>query len=430
MPDRSATNHFDLPALWSAIKSRRLVFFVTVLVFVLLGSLYSSMATPRYRADVILLPPTEKELVTFILASIPINRSDSHEIYDLLDVIEIFKAFKMNLASRSHQGNFLENFSLSLPDKLAFPTYKSDSGDGFGKRVRGSDFASLATNWSIGRHGNGLIEWLNSLFSPNSETLSITVNTDKTSSRRDLVLSVVWKDPDTVTVIANKFADYINHQTSAQVMDLLEAGLEIRKRNIVDLITSLRTQAMGERENNILKLKEAIEIARSLKIRNPTRVFGDYTIVNITPPARFFVDPGIQAEPYVPNRTQRYLPLYGPGNAQLQKNHGELRGNSPPLYSRGWEALEEELRILKNRQNPDPFIPNLYQIQSQLAWIDAIDVNESVNSTITFGRRAVKPLNPIGLSSPKLILLSLIMGLLFGAFLASAVHVLSIPKRT
>ena len=90
------------------------------------------MVTPRYQADVILLPPTEKELVTFILASIPIHRSDSHEIYDLLDVVEIFKAFKMNLASRSHQGNFLENFSLSSPNELGIPTYKSDSGDGFG----------------------------------------------------------------------------------------------------------------------------------------------------------------------------------------------------------------------------------------------------------------------------------------------------------
>jgi len=430
MPDRSITNHFDLPALWSAIKSRRLVFIVTVLFFVCLGSLYSSMVTPRYRADVILLPPTEKELVTFILASIPIHRSDSHEIYDLLDVIEIFKAFKMNLASRSHQGTFLENFSLSLPDKLDIPAYKSDSGDGFGKRVRGADFASLTTNWSIGRHGNGLIESLHSLFFPNSETLSITVNTDKTSSRRDLVLSVVWKEPDTAAVIANKFADYVNNQTSDQVMDLLEAGLEIRKRNIVDLISSLRTQAMGERENNILRLREVIEIARSLKIRNPTRVFGDYTIVNITPPSKFFIDPGNLAEPYVPNRTQRYLPLYGPGNAQLQKGHSELRENSPPLYSRGWEALEEELRILKNRQNPDPFIPNLHQLQSQLDWINGIQVDESVNSTVTFGRRAVTPLSPIGLSPPKLILLSLFCGLLFGVFLASAVHVLSIPRRS
>jgi LPS O-antigen subunit length determinant protein (WzzB/FepE family) len=430
MPDRSVANTFDFPALWYAIKSRRLVLFFTVLCFLVLGLLYSATITPRYRAEVILLPPTEKELVTFILASIPIHRSDSPEIYDLLDVNEIFKAFKMNLASRSHQGNFLEIFRLKAPDELGVPTYKFDSGDGFGKRVRGSDFASLETNWNIGSHDNGLLGSIRSLVFPDSNTLSIVVNTDKTSSRRDLVLTVVWEDPQSVAVIANEFADYVNKKTSSQVMDLVTAGLEIRGNNVRDLISSLRALANADREDNIVKLQEAIQIAKTLNIRKPTRVFGDYTIVNITPPAKFFVDPGINAEPYIPDRKQRYLPLYGPGDASLAQEAGELRENSPPLYSRGWEALEEELRILENRSNPDPFISNLRHLQTQLAWIESIDVRKSVTSTIVVGKNATTPSVPSGPTPFVILLLFLLCGLFVGIFLASAIHVFTIPKTS
>ena len=428
MVHRSVTNSFDLTALWRAVRVRWLLFTFTVLIFVISGISYSVALTPRYRSEVILLPPTEKDLADFILAKIPIARSDSPEIYDLLSKVEIFTAFKMNLASRSFQEDFLTNFNKSLPNKISSPTYKSDSGDGFGKRVRGpANFVSLTINWRVGYRDNDIFH---KFIFPNSETLSISVTTDHTSSRRDLILGATWREPQVAAVIANGLVDFVNKETADQVMDLVSAGIDIRKKNLRDMIASQKNLAEKERQDDIAILREAIDIAKSLEIREPTRAFGEYTIVNITPPAKFFVDPGSKTTPYNPNMGQRYLPLYHPGTAQSGDNRAEFEKNSPPLYTRGWQALEEELRILENRQNnPDPFIPNLRNLQAQLTWIESIDVKDTVLSTVSIARNASPSRQAIAPSHIEILLLSLMFGVFFGILLVLSLHALTAAKN-
>ena len=110
MSTNNSVNVLDIGALARVIASRIWVVVVVTAIFVSLGSAYTTVRTPQYSADVLVLPPSEQDLKGLILSLIPINRADSPEIYDLLDFVEIFKAFKNDLASRPTQLKFLQLF--------------------------------------------------------------------------------------------------------------------------------------------------------------------------------------------------------------------------------------------------------------------------------------------------------------------------------
>ena len=114
MSTNNSVDRFDIGALARVIASRIWVVVVVTTIFVILGSVYTTVRTLQYRAEVLVLPPTEQDLKGLILSLIPINRASSPEIYDLLDFVEIFKAYKNDLASRPAQLKFLQLYGEEL----------------------------------------------------------------------------------------------------------------------------------------------------------------------------------------------------------------------------------------------------------------------------------------------------------------------------
>jgi LPS O-antigen subunit length determinant protein (WzzB/FepE family) len=380
----------NLLIFWRFLWSKRRRLLVYAICFGVLGVIVSAITPPRYTAEAVILPPTESELAGFILAQIAISRADSPEIYDLLEYSEIFRAFKVDLASRAHQAEFFQSDSNPL-SQIDQPRYLTESKDGYSKRTKGGDYAAFSTKWLIEPPRS---ESLRMLGVDNSSVLSIDIEGDRTSHRPDIVLRVTWRDPKQATLIANNLLSYIDSVTTKRVRGLLITGIEIRKTNLLDMITYQRKLAEDLQQNSIKSLQESISIARQLEIKSPSKSFGDFNIVNIVPPPSYYTDPGASITKYEPGRTPRYLPLYYPGAIARSNSSNNVNYDGPPLYSRGWQALEEELRILKNREDLDPFIPQLTKLKNELDWLNSINTKAVVFSTANVVAPAMTPSQP------------------------------------
>lgn len=404
----------QLLAFWSFLWGKKRILLIYAFCFGILGSGIATSTSTRFTADAVILPPTESQLADFILAKIAISRATSPEIYDLLEYSEIFRAFKIDLASRAHQASFLRSDRNPLARDFE-PMYLAESKDGYSSRTKGGDYAAFSTRWLVEEVPNELF-W--KLGIDRSSELSIEVEGDRTSHRPDIILRVTWRDANQAASLANNLLKYIDSVTATRVKTLLVTGIGVRIDNLKDMIAYQRKLAVDLQHDNIQRLTEAISIARQLGIKSPSRSFGDFNIVNIVPPPSYYTDPGSALKKYEPGRTPQYLPLYYPGAIARSNESDDIEFNGPPIYARGWHALEEELRILKNRKDLDPFIPQLTKLKNELAWLESINPEEVVLATSNVISAAVSPTQPSSTPVWVIISASSILGILFGALIS------------
>jgi len=411
-------------SFFSAIRSGFRVILATTLAFGLAGALFNSFITPQFRAEVLLEPPTQKGLKDFILAQIPLNRSDSPEIFDALDTNNIFPQFKMELASRVAQLEFLKSvwndIASGSPESLKFNV---QSVDGFSKKTQIRYFTELTSQWRLNH--DQLIHLPQ--FGIGDPSITFRVESDHTASRPYLILAIEWNDPVLTANLANRYVDFVIDRTNAQVRDLLQAGLEIRAQNISDMMGYQRTNAERSLIDHEQKLERAIEIARELGLEDPTSAFGNFNVVNITPPPQFFVHPKESLSQHSPSQGQKYLPLYHPGNIAKSSSVGNSLTYAPPLYARGWRALELEYQSLKNRLSSDFFIPNIRDLQGQLEWIESINYDEASINSASIAQSAVSTYRTTETKATVLLGLFILIGLVLGIFLALLQHAKNIP---
>ena len=62
-----------------------------------------------------------------------------------------------------------------------------------------------------------------------------------------------------------------------------------------------------------------------------------------------------------------------------------------PLYLRGTNSLTAEMAALKNRDNPDAFIDNLREIESEMGFLQSIEIDYSNLRAAEIDQAAVPP---------------------------------------
>ena len=398
-----------------ALKRNFRIMLVTTIVFGLLGGIFSSVTPHRYRAEVLLEPPTQQDLKAFILAQIPLNRSDSPEIYDALDTNNIFPRFKMELASRVSQLEFLEEVRSEIGLESTDPVdFDIQSADGFSKKTQFRYFTELTSRWRLKKER--LIHFPD--LGIGDPSVTFRVESDHTASRPYLMLVVEWNDPAATAELANQYVRFAMKRTSDEIANLLRSGLEIRAENISDMIRYQRTNADRTLADHELKLLEAIKIARQLGLEGPTDAFGNFNVINITPPPQFFLHPKDTPGKYHPSQGQKYLPLYHPGNIAKSESLGKSLTYSPPLYTRGWKALELEYESLTNRNSSDFFIPNLRDLQGQYEWIKSIPLQDLSVTVASVAQHSLWAYRTFPTRSLPRITVFVVVGLVFGIFLA------------
>lgn len=317
---RIADEDLHLTDLWRVIAKRKWVLLSSWLLAGILAAIYVFSAQPVYRSKATLLPPTMKD-VQGLSVSVPgvIEVRHTPEI--------VYKAFTRNLKSLGLQKEFFEKHDLI--------------------RHYASDEPGRAIN-------------VDKLFKNN-----FSANLDIQHGKLDnemLEIGFEHPDPNLAAEWLNQYIDFVNQNTVRQFYLDVQSNLQAEVERARARILSKRTVYLERKNDEIARLQEALQIARTLGIQGAGALAGSA---------------GESAIPLVINA------------AQL------------PLYMRGEQALENEIAVLNAREADDAFIAGLRDIQEDLAVLKALSIDTAKISAIT---KDVAPQIPWKAVKPKKVL--------------------------
>ena len=248
------------------------------------------------------------------------------------------------------------------------------------------------------------------------ERLVITTTKDPDDDDT-LFLEVDWNDPEQASALANSLSEYANRYLAQELTNNLKTGLTNSIVNIKANIKYLRAIAQFSRENQIRILEEAAQIANSLGYTEPYPHAATNTLIQITPPEQFFLDPKILTEPPKILRQKRYFPMYQFGS--VTRSGGiSTQGSTSPLYFRGSQVLQTEAEFLRNRANDDPYIPELGTLMEQLAWLENIEIDEEGITLVRFFEPSYPPNSPLRPKPVTTMSIGIFIGAVLGVLLA------------
>ena len=382
---------------------------ISALIACSIGTFYCFIVSPIYRAEVVLIPPSHEDIRSLEVARLGTGK---------LNQDDIFQQYKRNIASRHEQEKFLlKAFTAQLaPDRK--PEFQTSSADGFNRKTR--DFISMQTDWLIPLNVKPSDTKQDSA---DFRNLHISINADHKGTRTHIIASLEWFNSEEAVRLLRDLVHFSDLRTVNNLTIETLSGIQTRIENIQDLITFKRKLYGQEKYDRITALKEAANNAHSIGAAEPIPFLSQNTIVEITPPSQLYKKPvDITLQPRHINDIETYLPLYHMGSV---KHHPKslISSDKPPLYARGWVALEAETNVLQLRTDDDPFIPDMRRLQHELSWLETLTVNKQETKSI-----AAEPVQisqqPVHPNFMVIIGTSSLFGLVLGIFLLLCYQVL------
>ncbi|WP_174958946.1 LPS O-antigen chain length determinant protein WzzB [Halopseudomonas pelagia] len=226
-------------------------------------------------------------------------------------------------------------------------------------------------------------------YRPYLEQLGITGTRDNLMERMGGVLRVNLPDarnnPDNYVVrvhlsdpeLAAKFAnDFVAEVSKRSIRDLeldTRAQVANKLRAFEEHIHALRMTAKAERLDRVARLEEALKVAEAIGLQSPEVTGG---------------------------RTQ--ISVGSSGSAQV--SDGSM------LFLNGIKAIGAELALLKARENDDPFISELRDIQQKIAMLNLVDPIPEFVQLFTLDSAAEVSENPVKPQKANIVMIGITVG--------------------
>lgn len=197
-------------------------------------------------------------------------------------------------------------------------------------------------------------------------------------------VSLQLEDPRIAAEWVNELVARASRMTEYAMQRNVAGEIYTQAQAVERQIEALRHTAKQRREDRVAALKEALRIADSIGLENPQ---------------------GTMWQTF--STTQ---------NSSIT--------DGSPLYLRGAKALRAELNVLENRSSDDPFIPELRSLQERLEFLKGVDVSPDNVAVFTLDSPALVPDTPIKPKKVLILALGIILGGMFGVFVALVRHML------
>lgn len=322
--------------IWSTLLRHKLLIVGCIGATTMIGALYALLATPVFKSETLLAPPTVTDITPLAIAG-------STKTPD-----EIFEDFGKNLTSKAIRNDFFLQ-----PDVISrfAPEAKTE---------RQLLDATNSFNNSLTYSDKGYLTMQGSDAALIAETLNEFV---RFAARKTLNETIADLD-------AKKLVDISN----------LEHSIDLMKRNM----------AQG-RLDQIQQRLEALGVAQKLGIH-------DFR-----------------------------LPIAGNPVKTNESDSVSFSAMDSPLYLRGTKALQEEIRVLRERKNDAIFGSELRDLEGQLLELKSQKIKVDTIKVVEVDETAIATYRPEKPKRKPIVLGSIILGFLLGIVAASIAE--SSPKR-
>jgi len=210
-------------------------------------------------------------------------------------------------------------------------------------------------------------------------SIGIKVHAPEAKKKPDFYEVVIQhKSPEQAAEWANHYVDMVGEKAEQDMRENVLAEITVRMQVIEMQLEALRVTARRLREDRIVRLRDALLVAEAVGLDTPQ---------------------------------------VGVGKMPSDGDLAEFFDDNL-LYMRGAKAIKAELSILEKRENDDPFINQLRDLENQLNFLKEIDVNLDDVSVYTLDSSAKVPDTPIKPKKSILIAVGLIVGGMLGVFIA------------
>ena len=403
----SSSTEIDLLDLFHSVWQQKALIAGTVVVAGAIAVGYVLLAQPVYQASTVLRPAAINELDA-------LNRSEVYTLPPqeaLLKVGSGLDSYETRLSYfRDHQDLFqpLEKKGISL--EQSFELFNRDAINLVlpdPKRAGSlSPFIKLELTYPDTINGveilNGFVEYaINSQREQIGADLKVIIN----NRLREL--------DEKITAARSAY----RYDKQAKIAGLTETDT-VQVAKLKDELQALRLQLKTQRESRIAQLNEAISIAASLGITNPT-----------TPSAMADEAAGSSSRLMRTEITSQTLPLYFMGTKALQAERAALlKRTSDDFTDRRVSDIGRELNLLEvNRQvemlgkrmNEDLFLKDIEPLRAEVARLGNLKTDMSNLVLVSIDRKAQTPMYPIKPKKTLIVGFALVLGLLAGLGLAT-----------
>lgn len=340
-------NEIDLYGIWRILNEYKYYLMITIVLCVVIAFIYLFTLSPIYRTNAYLLPPAEASIVALNISDYRENKNHKEKGSGIYSPISVYQEYIKTFNAKGTQNLFLEQAGLP---------FEGCTG------------------------------------------VAITTSVDKTINQYKGVASFSSDDAEFSAKCLNKYVDFTQRLTVENLKKEVAEKVSRKKRALSERIDILREVANKNKEEAIIILTEAIEIAEKLGLTQKT----------ITNNRELYI---VNPKDHLP-----YMQMKPSLSLQMEI-----------LYQKGVLALSLELDALKNRKNNDPYTPGLIQLEQEINYLDVQlnDLSNTVVNAIKIEQEASVP----GAVKPKtklILLLGLISGVLSGLFL---IFVLTMLKK-
>ncbi len=319
----------DIQELFQALWSRKILILVVMLISLLCAAAYAYLSKPEYEARGYVVPPTQNDI-----ANINYGRTKDSEL-NPYTVKDVYGFFVGALLAESLRQDFFSNVYLpSLSESERQKPQDVIYGD-FSKKLSVSlPGKDLPDRYSVVVQNNNpaeAVEWVKLYISRASEL-----------AKQELISNV-------------------------------SREAEVWARNLEQQIKASRENSQKTREDSIVKLREALQVAEAIGIEKPPVITGSPTV----------------------------------------EIAGSMDGSH--IYMRGTKALKAEIENLESRKSDDPFIASLREMQGKYEFYKGVEIRAADIAVYRMDGAVEQPETPVKPLKSLVMVLGLLFGLIVGA---------------
>ncbi|MDD2219929.1 MAG: Wzz/FepE/Etk N-terminal domain-containing protein [Desulfoplanes sp.] len=356
MPMEADEDEIDLLELWRTLMHKKWVVMEVTLACILGAVGYAFLATPVYETEAYFLPPSVEDIEELNINDITIIDNKSQYTPEF-----VYQMFLQNLRSRELRRRF-------FTEQGMFAALADGDTEAVEDRVFEEDF-----NEKLVLEKGGEKRDANSLF---------------------YSLSFTWKDASRVTDWTNAFVAMVMEYTRDALINDVVTLKKNQIKYLEKTIASKRKSGRNQREDQILRFKEALGIAKELGITTDRLSGSDVQSVNV----------GIASN----------------ARDKATENDAKPVGiyNMSQLYLQGSRTLSAQIKALQNRKSDDPFISGLRGLQEKLDAITTTVIAPEHILVAKIDQPALVPDKPIKPRKVLIVALAGVGGLFLGIFVA------------